>query len=254
MTENRADDSWEDNMEWKDIIIALAFIFSIASFAMSFRQRAMEDRRSTRKALTDVVAELTKVSIAYNRLELDYPKSTDVTVVNLRRNFNSQRRYLANHGEFLAGQIPALTSDIDCFSLAYAFEQSGDNIKAQKFYELAVEKSPTSVLRMWNLRGFARFWFAQGNAQLGRKTYEESLQQQVPDTDSYRQMVADTYLMWSRLENEHGYVDKAKGVCTLGQQAARRIGSSRMQERMLKQLSGVLTEAGDKRDGQSASN
>jgi hypothetical protein len=193
------------------------------------------------------------VSIAYNRLELDYPKSTDVTVVNLRRNFNSQRRYLANHGEFLYDQIPELTSDIDGVSLAYAFEQSGDDIKAQKFYKLAVEKSPTDVLRMWNLRGFARFWFAQGNAQLGRQTYQQSLQQQVPATDSYRQMVADTYLMWSRLESEHGYVDEAKRVCTLGQQEARRIGNSQMREKMLKQLSGTLTEAGDKRDGQSAS-
>jgi hypothetical protein len=241
-------------MEWKDIIIALAFIFSIASFAMSFRQRAMEDRRSTRKALTDVVAELTKVSIAYNRLEIDYPQSTDATIVSLRRNYNNQRRYLANHGEFLDGQIPELTSDIDCITLAYAFESGGDDIKAQKFYELAVKKSPTSVLRMWNLRGFARFWFKQGNAQLGRQAYEKSLQQQVPDTDSYRQMVADTYLLWSRLENEHGYVDEAKRACTLGQQAARRIGNSRMRENMLKQLSGALTEAGDKRDGQSASN
>jgi tetratricopeptide (TPR) repeat protein len=245
-------------VEWKDIILGtvagLAFIVSLINLIWNFRWRAFEHEGNTRKALTDVVAELTKVSIAYNRLELDYPKSTDVTVVNLRRNFNNQRRYLANHGEFLYDQIPELTSDIDGVSLAYAFEQSGDIIKAQKFYELAVEKSPTDVLRMWNLRGFARFWFAQGNAQLGRQTYQQSLQQQVPATDSYRQMVADTYLMWSRLENEHGYVDEAKRVCTLGQQEARRIGNSEMREKMLKQLSGTLTEAGDKRDGQSASN
>jgi tetratricopeptide (TPR) repeat protein len=242
-------------MEWKDIILGtvagLAFILSVINFIWTLRWRDFEHQGNTRTALTDVVDELTKVNIAYNRLELDYPKSTDVTVVNLRRNFNSQRRYLANHGEFLYGQIPELTSDIDCVSLAYAFEQSGDDIKAQKFYELAVEKSPTDVLRMWNLRGFARFWFAQGNAQLGRQTYQQSLQQKVPATDSYRQTIADTYLMWSRIENEHGYVDEAKRVCTLGQQEARRIGNSQMQEKMLKQLSGVLTEA---RDGQSASN
>jgi tetratricopeptide (TPR) repeat protein len=258
MTEKRADDSWEDNMEWKDIIFmtvaGAALIVSVINLIWNFRWRAFEHQGNTRKALTDVVDELTKVSIAYNRLELDYPKSTDVTVVNLRRNYNNRRRYLASHGEFLHGQIPELTSDIDCIELAYAFASGGDDIKAQKFYELAVKKSPNDVLRMWNLRGFARFWFAQGNAQLGREAYEKSLKQQVPDKDSYRQMIADTYLMWSRLENEHGYGDEAKRVCALGQQEARRIVNSRMRERMLKQLSGVLTEAGNKSDGQSASN
>jgi tetratricopeptide (TPR) repeat protein len=245
-------------VETKDIIFGtvagLALIVSIVSFIFPFRQRATEDRRSTRKALTDVVAELTKVNIAFNQLDLDHPQSADVTIVSLRRNYNNQRRYLANHGEFLAGQIPELTSDIDCITLAFAFESSGDYIKAQKFYELAVEKSPTSVLRIWNLRGLARFWFNQGNAQRGRKAYEESLQQQVSDTDSIKQTVADTYLLWSRLEDEYGYVGEANRARTLGQQAAGRIGNSRMREIMLKQLSGALTEAGDKRDGQSASN
>ena len=51
-------------MEKKDIILVtpgvLAFIFSIVTFIWTFRQHAIEDRRNTRKSLTDVVAELTK--------------------------------------------------------------------------------------------------------------------------------------------------------------------------------------------------
>ena len=240
-------------MEIRDIIIALAFIFSIVSFILSFRQTYREDRRSTRKALADVVAELTKVTIAYNELELRYPKSVDLTVVNLRRNYSNQRRYLANHGEFLAAQIPELTSDIDCIMLASAFDSSGDYVRAQKFFELAVKKSPTDVLRMWNLRGFARFWFNQGNAQRGRKTYEEALQLNLADTDSTRVNVADTYLLWSRIEDEHGYVDEAKRLRTLGQQAANRIGNSQMRQNMLGQLSGSPVEAADKTDVQGPS-
>jgi tetratricopeptide (TPR) repeat protein len=192
----------------KDIITialaALAFIFSIASFTLTFRQRGIEDRRNTRKALTDAVAELTKVSIAYNQLDLDYPKSAQPTVVNLRRNYSNQRRYLANHGEFLAAQIPELTSDIDCITLAAAFDATGDYIRAQKFFELAVEKSPTNALRIWNFRGLARFWFNQGNAQRGRKTYEEALQLNVPDTDSIRYTIADTYLLSLGLRTSTG--------------------------------------------------
>src|SRR6266487_2511282 len=73
--------------------------------------------------------------------------------------------------------------------------------KAQKFYELAVDKSPNNVLKMWNLRALARFWFVQGNAALGRKIYQDALQLEVPDTDSLRHTVADTYLLWSRVED-----------------------------------------------------
>jgi tetratricopeptide (TPR) repeat protein len=226
-------------MEIRDIILGLAFIFSIASFILTFRQRAIEDRRSTRKALTDVVAELTNVSIAYNNLDLQHPGSVDQAIINLRRNYNNQRRYLANHGEFLATQIPGLTSDIDYVSLAFAFQSGGDYAKAQKFYELAVDKSPNNVLKMWNFRALARFWFVQGNAALGRKIYQDALQLEVPDTDSLRQTVADTYLLWSRLEDEHGYVDEAKRARMLGQQAASRIGNSQMRENMLKMFSGA---------------
>jgi tetratricopeptide (TPR) repeat protein len=187
--------------------------------------------------LTDVVDELTAVSIAYNELELKYPQSVHSTVVNLRRNHNMRRRYLANHGEFLAEEIPTLTSDVDYVSLAHAFEQGGDYTKAQRFYELAIEKAPTNLIKMWNLRAFARFWFTSGNAGRARKTYQQSLELELPDTDSIRRDLADTHLLWSRLEDEHGYVDEAKRLRTLGQQAAHRIGNSKMKENMLKHFS-----------------
>jgi hypothetical protein len=64
MTEKRADDSWEENMEWKDIILGtvagLALIVSLINLIWNFRWRAFEHQGNTRKALTDVVAELTR--------------------------------------------------------------------------------------------------------------------------------------------------------------------------------------------------
>jgi hypothetical protein len=219
------------------IIAGLAFLFSIVNAFFTFRQRATENQHNTRKALTDVVAELLRVSIAYSELDIKYGRSVDPNIVTLRRTFTGQRRYLANHGEFLTVQIRKLTYDIDCLVLANAFEFGGDYTKAEKFYKLAVDKSPTNVLKVWNLRALARFCFVQGNAALGRQTYEKALQQEVPDTDSHRQTVADTYLLWSRLEDEHGYKGEAERVQALGQQAAKRIGHSRMREYMLKQFS-----------------
>lgn len=227
-------------MQTKDIatiaLAAMAFAFSIASFILTFRQRALEGRQNTRKALTDAIAELTKVNLAWNQLDLDHPNSMESTIVSFRRNYNSQRRYLANHGEFLESQIPELSTDIDCIALASAFDASADYAKAQKFFEKAVKKSPNNVLRMWNLRGLARFWFNQGNAARGRKTYEESLQLEVPDTDSVRNGIADTYLLWATLEEEHGFAEEGQRVRTLGQNAANRIGNRTMRENMLRQL------------------
>jgi tetratricopeptide (TPR) repeat protein len=234
-------------MVTKDIFtIALAgaaFAFSIASFVLTFRQRTVEDKRNIRKSLTDVVAELTKVNIAFNQLDLDHPNSTSRPIVNFRRNYNAQRRYLANHGEFLSNQIPELSTDIDYVALAGAFDASGDYVRAQKFYELGVSKSPTDMLRMWNLRALARFWFNQGNATRGRKTYEESLQLQVPDSDAARQAKADTHLIWASLEEEHGYKKEAQSLREGARVAAERIGNRMMRENMLRLIGEVASEA-----------
>lgn len=132
--------------------------------------------------------------------------------------------------------IPEMVTDVDCVSLASAFDSGGDNVRAQKFYEMAIEKSPTNILRMWNLRAIARFWFSQGNASRGRKTYEEALQLQSGDNDAARHSVADTYLLWSNLEDDHGYRQEAVRVRELGRNAAARIGNQRLREDMLSQL------------------
>lgn len=227
-------------MDTKDIVTIVlagaAFAFSISSFVLTFRQRTIEDKRNIRKSLTDVVAELSKVNIAFNQLDLDHPNSAKRAIVGFRRNYNTQRRYLANHGEFLAAEIPELTTDVDCIAFGMAFDAVGDNVKAQNFLELAVSKSPTNMLRMWNLRALARFWFGQGNAALGRKTYEESLQLKLPDTDAVRDAVADTYFLWAAIEEEHGYMKEAQRNRELAKAAAQRIGNRQMRENMENKL------------------
>jgi hypothetical protein len=79
-------------MGLKDIVTlalsAVAFGFSIFSFYLIFRQRSVENLRSTRKALTDIIAELTKVNIAAAQLDLDHPGSRDGRVSTLRRSYN----------------------------------------------------------------------------------------------------------------------------------------------------------------------
>jgi len=227
-------------LDTKDIVtIALssgAICFSVASFILTFRQRTVEDRRSTRNALTGIVGELAKVNLAFSQLDMDYPGSTAERVVAFRRNYNNQRRHLANHGEFLIEQIPDLTNDIDCVAVATAFDSFGDFERAERFWLMALEKSPNAILKAINLRGFARFLFRRGNAPRGRKTYEESLQLDLPDTDSMRQFSADTYLLWGRAELDHGFREESQRARDLATAAANRIGQARMREDMLGQI------------------
>jgi len=104
-------------METKDIIVivvsACALIASIISFYFTFRQRALEGTRGIRKSLTETVSELSEVSLAFAKLNAENPKPSD-RIIGLRRLYNSQRRYLASHAEYLADQIPQLVTDIDC--------------------------------------------------------------------------------------------------------------------------------------------
>lgn len=218
------------------VIAVCALIFSIASFVLSFKQRATEGRYTLRKTLTDIVAELTSVNIAFNKLDLEHRNSPEEAVLNLRRNYNSQRRYLANHGEFVIEQIPELSTDIDCITIASAFNATGDYVRAQAFFEMAIAKSPSNLLKMWNMRGLASHWFLRGNAQRGRTVLTEALGLELPDTDSVRQGIADTYLFWAKQESEHGYLEEADRAYQLARAACARIGHTRMREHIEKQI------------------
>jgi tetratricopeptide (TPR) repeat protein len=215
---------------------AVAIVVSVASFFMTFRQRFLENRRTTRKALTDVVSELTKVNIAFTQLALDHPGSSDERIVEFRRNYNDQRRYLANHGAYLAQEIPELVTDIDCLIIGMAFASHGDYERAEQFHKLSVEKSPNNVIRVNTLRTLARFYFRRGNPALGRKTYQDALEIELPRNDSMRQFVADTYLLWGRIEQDSGFLTESQRLQVLARDNAELIGQKNMREDTLKQI------------------
>jgi tetratricopeptide (TPR) repeat protein len=231
-------------MEIKDIITiglsSAAFCFAISSFILTFRQRTVEDRRATRKALTDTVGSLAQVNLAMAQLRIEHPNSVDEKIVALRRNYNSQKRFLANHMEFLSQQIPELVTDIDCVTAASAFESSGDYERAEHFYLLAAKNAPTNSLKAYNMRGLARFCFVRGNAGRGRRLYEESLELELPDNDSMRQLRADTYLLWAKVERDFGYEEESKRVRDRAVAATNLIGQLGMKQDMLGQISDAL--------------
>src|ERR1700682_5844570 len=101
---------------------ALAFALALSSFIWTWRQKKAENRRAVRKALTEVVEELATTSIAFSQLSIDYPRSQEPGVINMRRNYNSKRRYLSLHGDFLCDEAPEVVTEPDCNILAVAFD------------------------------------------------------------------------------------------------------------------------------------
>lgn len=236
------------SMQTKDFLTiglsSVALIVSIISLVLSFRQRAQENLRGVRKTLTETLGQLAEVSMSFAKLDAEHPEQTD-QIVNLRRMHNAQRRYLAKHAEYMISHIPDLSTDIDYNMLAQAFRSIGDYDKAQKYWELCVAKSESELILAMNLRGYANFLFFQGNPQLGRKKYQESLELPLPDTDNVRRDRTDTYAMWARVEMDFGYKGEALRLCEQAQQAANRIGHAGMRtniQEYIKNLLGPLSQ------------
>lgn len=205
---------------------------SIVSFAITFRQRSGENSRGIRKTLTDTLGELVEVALARARLDLDHPQKTNELVV-LARLYNTQRRYLADHAEYLIRQIPDLATDIDYNILASAYRAIGDHERTQRYWELCVAAPSSQPIRAMNLRGFAQFLFVQGNPELGRKKFKESLELGLPDTDNIRRERVDTYAMWAKTEMDCGFFEEALRVKQQALSAAERIGHRGMREEIV---------------------
>jgi hypothetical protein len=218
--------------DWITVLIScLALLVSVVTYLLLTR----EDKRGTRQALTDTLTALGEVSLAMTKLKIENPSASN-DVMSLRRTYNSQRRYLANHAEFLLDRIPELSADIDHNMLAVAFEAIGDLARAEEHWGACVARSPSDALRAMNLRGFARFLFYRGNPSVGRQKYEESLQVNLPDNDPGRRIRADTFALWFATEREFGFLQEADRRRESAVAEARRIGHQGMQREMLRYI------------------
>jgi tetratricopeptide (TPR) repeat protein len=209
------------------LISGASLVLSIISLILTYRQRSRQNKLGSRKALTDAIAAIANTNAEMAKLQGSSPE-----VVSARRNLNAQRRYLANHAELLTFEIADLSTDIDHTLIAGALEAAGDYDRAKEHWLRSVEKSPAPLLRAMNLRGYARFMFNQGNPEVARQHYEESLRV-LPDTDSGRQTRADNLMFWALAERNFGFSDEGERRRQQAIAEARRIGSLPSREFML---------------------
>ncbi|RAZ83192.1 hypothetical protein DPM33_32945 [Mesorhizobium hawassense] len=182
---------------------------STVSLVVTYRQKNKQDKLATRKALTDTVAAIVSANIEMSKLiyaEGDKRKE----LVPLRRHVNTQRRYLANHGDLLVSEIPDLATEVDYSVLAGAFESSFNWDRAETLWHESVRASDHPGSRAMNRRGLAAFYYRLGRFQDGRNEFEASLGELIGDIDSARRLRAETYAMWSQWEADAGFIEEGR--------------------------------------------
>lgn len=226
-------------MEIKDylalFISSLALIVSWFSLKNTRNQKNKEIENSKRVSLTNTISEISKINIETTKLNCNSEISS-AALIELRRNYNAQRRYLTAHAEFLMEEIEHLISDIDCNIMAVAFNLIGEYSKANHYWEKCINVTESDVIKSMNLRGYASFLFYQGAPQLGRKKYQESLEIQLPDTDNIRRHTTDTLLLWAQTESDFQYWDEASRIIRQARAHCQRIGHLGMRKEMLERI------------------
>jgi len=106
-------------MTTKDYILisisAAALILSLISLVVTLVQKNRETKRTIRKNLSDTLENISKIAIESTKLRAS--KDTDFNsepIILLRRNYNSQRRVLIAHADFLVDRYDNIATEIDC--------------------------------------------------------------------------------------------------------------------------------------------
>lgn len=200
-------------MTTKDYILIFisgaALTLSLVSLIVTLIQKQKETKRTIRKTLSDTLESISKINIESTKLKAS--KDIDFNsepIILLRRNYNSQRRILIAHADFLIQRYDKIATEIDCNILAGAYATIGDADKSENYWKKAVQKSVSKPIRVMNLRAFGTFLFNNGKEESGRQYFAEALSMKLPDKDENKIIQIDTCLMLCDLENEFGTKEK----------------------------------------------
>lgn len=228
-------------MGTKDYILIFisgsALFISIISLIITLVQKYRETQRTIRKNLSDTLEAITKISIETSKLraskEID---NNSEAIIGLRRTYNSQRRTLVAHADFLVSRYERLTTEIDYNVLAIAYAAIGDHEKAENFWRRCIEKSISKPIKHMNLRGLGIHLFNNGKINEGRKCFDEASAIVLPDGDDYHVIQVDTYLMLCSLEKEFGDKINYDTSLTNAMEVLGLIKSNRCKEEMHERL------------------
>jgi tetratricopeptide (TPR) repeat protein len=224
-------------MNTKDYILIAVSVcalgLSLISIIITLIQKNKETKRTIRKTLTDTLESISKINIEATKLngskEIDFSSEP---MIQLRRNFNSQRRVLIAHADFLIQRYDKLATEIDCNIVAGAYAAIGDQDKAEYFWQKAIDKSISIPIKHMNLRGFGIFLFHVGKENKGRELFDQALSLSLTENDENKILKIDTYLILSDLEKDYGTKENSELNLVKAIEVCSTIATHRREEEM----------------------
>ena len=238
-------------METKDYILIsvsiCALTLSVISLIVTLVQKNKETKRTIRKTLTDTLENISKINIETTKLRASKEMNNDSEdSITLRRMYNSQRRVLIAHADFLILRYDKLATEIDCNILAGAYATIGDQDKAEFFWQKAVDKSISLPIKVMNLRGFGTFLFSHGKEDRGRKIFNEAVSLDLTENDENKIIMIDTHLMLCDLESEFGSKEKYEEILIKAMELWSTIVNPGRKDEMFKRMRKKLPDAATK--------
>ncbi|WP_375435479.1 hypothetical protein [uncultured Hymenobacter sp.] len=207
-------------LETKDLITitlsSVALLLSGTTFFVNILHKQRDNLRTFRKELTEVMKEIVETNIAIAKIEMEGKVLTN-KIYDIRRNFNTRRRYLIARAEFLIKDIPKYIDHIDLSTIAQACIAGGMHDRADRYFLQALQMSPKSIELIFNMRGYARFLYQTGRHEEGEKIFEDVVHileyNTINISNSVRlRELCDTFIMFSRAEFYFGNKINAKEI------------------------------------------
>lgn len=218
------------------IVSVLALFISIVTYITSVRQKQTDQISDLRKQLSATLNEVSTVNISFATLLVDRRDDFSTEVIQLRRALNGRRRILMTQAELILKEIADQGTETEYEHMAIAASSVGNYSSAEKYWQMAIAKSDDQVIKLYNMRGYARFLFQQGSFAEGRKVFGEALLLRFPDTENVKKTVADTYLMWAREERNFRFDDQVAQLVNLATVHCERITHVPMRKEMKAQI------------------
>jgi tetratricopeptide (TPR) repeat protein len=201
-------------MDLKDYAALVAGVAGFAGLGVSLVTLLMktgENRRTIRSQLTDVLARLNTVNAESRKFRIETGTSNlSPDQRGMFSFYNDQRSFLVGQAIYLIEQVPKHVTHSELAVVARAVGSTGDHETACEYFKRCMECSPSDLIKGMHCRGFAGYLFDQGQVQMGREYFQDSLKLILGTSDPRRFDRVETLTRWSIAEKSSGFSLESK--------------------------------------------
>jgi tetratricopeptide (TPR) repeat protein len=216
----------------------LAVALSATSFYLSYNAGRIQERHALRTELSDTLDRLITSQLDYSELYRDVMSNPDqgsaAYLQSVSTIYTQQNNTLLERAMILADEIPELVTWTDYVTIAQSNFNVSDVLRAELYYQRAIDNADSDLHKVFALRGFATFLFQMNRVDEARQYYQEAADLARQLTDQGQEIIhmttGYTYQGWALAEaakgNDAEASDLVARACTeygsLTDQTARR--------------------------------